>query len=343
MAFTRKDFLQKTALASLTGLTFSNSGSTSDLTAVESLQAKIKPKALKRGDTLGLIAPASPIYEERVFGEMLVNLKDLGFKLKLGKHVRKRNGYLAGTDTERAEDMMNMFKDPEVDGIMCIRGGWGCNRILPLIDYSVIRNNPKVFCGFSDITSLHMAFYKKSNLYTFHGPVGKSTWNDFTTNAFKAVTWKGDTISYDIPEQYDDSFIITPGTAEGNLLGGNLSVLVSMIGSDYLPSFENAILFLEDIGESVYRIDRMLTQLKLTGILDQLSGFVFGKCTDCSAGDNSLTLQQVMDDHIKPLNIPAFYGAMISHEDNNITLPFGMNAQLDASQKVISITESAVS
>lgn len=343
MAFTRKDFLQKTALASLTGLTFSNSGSTSDLAAVVPAQTKIKPKALKRGDTLGLIAPASPIYEDRVFGEMLVNLKDLGFKLKLGKHVRKRNGYLAGTDTERAEDMMNMFKDTEVDGIMCIRGGWGCNRILPLIDYSVIRNNPKVFCGFSDITSLHMAFYKKSDLHTFHGPVGKSTWNDFTTNTFKAVTWKGDAINYDIPEEYDDSFIITPGTAEGKLLGGNLSVLVSMIGSDYLPSFENAILFLEDIGESVYRIDRMLTQLKLTGILDQLSGFVFGKCTDCSAGDNSLTLQQVMDDHIKPLNIPAFYGAMISHEDNNITLPFGINAQLDASQKIISLTESTVS
>lgn len=340
MAFTRKDFLRTTALASLSGLAVSNSGQA----APNSIShPKIKPKALKTGDTLGLVAPASPIYEEREFEEMLINLKKLGFKLKLGDHVRNQNGYLAGTDAERVKDLMNMFKDPDVDGIMCIRGGWGCNRILQDIDYEVIRNNPKVFCGFSDITSLHMAFYAKSDLYTFHGPVGKSTWNDFTTNAFKAVTWNGEVVRYDIPEEFDDSFIITPGTAEGKLLGGNLSVLVSMIGSDYLPSFENAILFLEDIGESVYRIDRMLTQLKLTGILDQLSGFVFGKCTDCSAGENSLTLQQVMDDHIKPLNIPAFYGAMISHEDNNITLPFGMHAQLDATEKIISITDSAVS
>lgn len=341
MNFSRKDFLKTTTLASLAGLTISGTACTSNSPG----KKKIKPKALKKGDTLGLIAPASPIYEESVFNEMLENLTNLGFELKLGKHVRKKNGYLAGTDTERLEDLMNMFKDPEVDGIMCIRGGWGCNRILPDIDYDIIRDNPKVFCGFSDITSLHMAFYTKSDLHTFHGPVGKSEWTSFTTSAFEQIILNGEPLNYVIPddrEEDEPGFMINSGSAEGILLGGNLSVLVSMIGSDFLPSFEGAILFLEDVGESVYRIDRMLTQLKLSGILDQLSGFVFGKCTECSAGPNSLTLKQVFEDHIKPLNIPAFYGAMISHEDDNITLPIGINATIDANNKEIQLLSPGV-
>ena len=340
MAFTRKDFLKTTALASFSGAAMgltrypqkATSGSTQ----------KIKPKALKAGDTLGLVAPASPIYESSVFDEMLTNLQDLGFNLKLGKYVRNQRGYLAGTDQQRADDLMNMFRDPQVDGVMCIRGGWGCNRILPLLDYDVFRNNPKAFCGFSDITSLHMAMYQKSDLITFHGPVGKSNWNPFTVDAFKEIILEGETPTFEIPADDKRNFVITPGTIEGKLLGGNLSVLVSMIGSDYLPSFENAILYLEDVGESVYRIDRMLTQLKLSGVLNQISGFVFGKCTNCDAGDNSLTLEQVFDDHIKPLDIPAFYGAMISHEDDNITLPVGLKAGIDATKKTIRVLETAV-
>ncbi|MBO6586395.1 MAG: LD-carboxypeptidase [Gracilimonas sp.] len=340
MAFTRKDFLKATALASFTGAAIGLAGC--ETKAAPGSTQKIKPKALKAGDTLGLVAPASPIYESSVFDEMLTNLQDLGFKLKLGEHVRNQRGYLAGTDQQRADDLMNMFRDPQVDGVMCIRGGWGCNRILPLLDYDVFKNNPKAFCGFSDITSLHMAMYQKSDLITFHGPVGKSNWNPFTTNAFKKIIFDGETPTFEIPANDKRNFVITPGTIEGKLLGGNLSVLVSMIGSDYLPSFEHAILYLEDVGESVYRIDRMLTQLKLAGILDQISGFVFGKCTDCDAGDNSLTLQQVFDDHIKPLDIPAFYGAMISHEDDNITLPVGLNAGIDATKKTIHVSEPAV-
>ncbi len=340
MAFTRKDFLKTTALASFSGAAMgltrypqkATSGSTQ----------KIKPKALKAGDTLGLVAPASPIYESSVFDEMLTNLQDLGFNLKLGEHVRNQRGYLAGTDQQRADDLMNMFRDPQVDGVMCIRGGWGCNRILPLLDYDVFRKNPKAFCGFSDITSLHMAMYQKSDLITFHGPVGKSNWNPFTVHAFKEIILEGETPTFEIPADDKRNFVITPGTIEGKLLGGNLSVLVSMIGSDYLPSFENAILYLEDVGESVYRIDRMLTQLKLAGVLNQISGFVFGKCTNCDAGDNSLTLEQVFDDHIKPLDIPAFYGAMISHEDDNITLPVGLKAGIDATKKTIRVLETAV-
>jgi muramoyltetrapeptide carboxypeptidase len=344
MAFTRKDFIRTSALASITGATlrFSGSNTNAESEPASISPQKIKPKALMAGDTLGLVAPASPIYQSPDFEEMLVNLQKLGFNLKLGEHVRKQRGYLAGTDEQRATDLMNMFRDSEVDGIMCIRGGWGCNRILPLLDFDVFRNNPKVFCGFSDITSLHMAMYEKSDLITFHGPVGKSDWNEFTINAFKKITHEGANIVFQTPSELDETFTVTQGIAKGNMLGGNLSVLVSMIGSGYVPSFKNAILFLEDVGESVYRIDRMLTQLKLAGILDELNGFVFGKCTDCDAGNNSLTLQEVLDDHIKPLEIPAFYGAMISHEDYNITLPLGIEASIDADKKTIKVLNSAV-
>ncbi|MEX0720817.1 MAG: LD-carboxypeptidase [Balneolaceae bacterium] len=339
MAFTRRNFLKLSGLAPLAGLTFSRLVPADIILEKKQL---LKPKALKRGDTIGLVAPGSPIYRTSEFAQMLTDLKALGFELKLGKHVRDRRGYLAGNDKNRASDVMAMFSDSEVDGIICTRGGWGCNRILPLLDFDLIKNNPKVFMGFSDITSLHMAIQKNSGLVTFHGPVGKSVWTDFTTQSFINTIWAAKREVHSIPDKEEDEFTITEGTSQGKLLGGNLSVLVSMIGSGYLPSFKNAILFLEDIGENVYRIDRMLTQLKLAGILDEIAGFVFGKCTDCSAGENSLTLKQVFDDHIKPLQIPAFYGAMISHEDDNITLPVGLKAEINARTKTIRLLETAV-
>ncbi len=337
MPFTRKEFLKLTTAASVASGVLSKVPG-----AYESGKKLIKPKALKEGDTIALVAPGSPIYSEDEFNRMLSDLEGLGFNLRLGKHVRDQRGYLAGNDKDRAADLMRQFVDPRVDGIICIRGGWGCNRILPLLDFDVMRNHPKVFMGFSDITSLHMAIRKKAGLVTFHGPVGKSTWNQFTTEAFRRVVWKGEKVTFNLPDDVNDAFPIKEGKATGILLGGNLTVLTSMIGSGYLPSFRNAILFLEDVGEDVYRIDRMLTQLKLAGILDQLNGFVFGKCTECEAGDNSLSLQQVFDDHLGSLDIPAFYGAMISHEEQNITLPIGVKAEMDAGSKTISLLEAGV-
>lgn len=342
MAFSRKDFIKATALASVTGLSMGAAGCVSQRPVQANRRPKIKPQALQKGDTLGLVAPASPIYESSVFDQMLSNLENLGFNLKLGDYVKSQRGYLAGTDEERASDLMNMFEDDSVDGIMCIRGGWGCNRILPLLDYDLIRSHPKVLCGFSDITSLHMALYEKSDLITFHGPVGKSAWTDITTESFWRIVGEGDPAVFMVPPELDKTFVTESGVANGVLMGGNLSVLSAMIGSEYVPSFNGAILYLEDIGESVYRIDRMLTQLKLAGVLDEISGFVFGQCTDCSAGDNSLTLKQVLDDHIKPLKVPAFYGALISHEDNNITLPVGVEAEIDADRQTIHVLEKGV-
>ncbi|MFN1833870.1 LD-carboxypeptidase [Balneola sp. MJW-20] len=300
----------------------------------------LKPNSIDFTSNLGLVAPASPIYLKSDFDKMITNLNDLGFTLKRGKYVEEKNGYLAGSDEQRAEDLMNMFRDKEIDAIMCIRGGWGSNRILSMIDYDLIRSNPKPLIGFSDITSLHMAIYKKSSMVTYHGPVGKSVWTPYSINSFESTLIKGDKTRYSVID--DQKYTIQAGEASGVLLGGNLSVLCSLIGSEYLPDFSGAILFVEDIGESVYRIDRMLMQLKMAGILNAISGFIFGKCTECDAGPNSLKLNEVLEHYIKPLQIPAFYGAMISHEDDNATIPVGIEAVMNSSDCTISLTEAAV-
>jgi len=339
MSLSRKQFLKSTSLVSLGLAGLSKNSFKTEKTSVTGL---ILPKAINWNSTLGLVAPASPIYDPSQFDEMISDLKELGFNLKLGKHVQDQYGYLAGTDKDRAEDLMSMFKDSEVDAILCIRGGWGCNRIIDLLDYKVIKENPKPLIGFSDITSLHNAILSKTGLVSFHGPVGKSEWNTFTKKSFEQVLINKKREVYELDELQVDAFTINSGTAEGPLLGGNLSVLVAMLGSDYLPNFENAILFLEDVGEDVYRLDRMLTQLKLNGILDQISGFIFGKCTNCDAGSNSLTLPQLLNDLIKPLDVPAFYGAMISHEELNVTIPVGIRARMVAEEMKFETLSSAV-
>ncbi len=336
MPFSRRDFITRLSAFSLLGFV------PSSLLGDNFFDSVLKPKRIKQGATLGLVAPGSPIYNSKDFDTMIESLEGLGYSLVLGEHVKDRNGYLAGEDENRVQDLMNMFQDDTIDAILCTRGGWGSNRLLPLIDFELIKNNPKPLIGFSDITSLLLSIYKKTGLITFHGPVGKSEWNDFTVDSWNEVLIEAKKASYKLPEGEEDAFTISSGKAEGILLGGNLTVLTSMIGSDYLPDFEGSILFFEDIGEDVYRIDRMLTQLKLSGILGQINGFVFGKCTDCSAGSNSLSLKKVFDDHINPLGIPAFYGAMISHEERNITLPIGIKARIDADQKSIQLLDSAV-
>ncbi|MEQ9265599.1 MAG: LD-carboxypeptidase [Balneolaceae bacterium] len=338
MPLSRKDFLKLSSLTTL-GVTGKALSGFNEDTVHHTL---IKPSKLPEGATIGLIAPGSPIYSSSQYDKMLSDLKGLGYTLKLGKHIKDKRGYLAGKDEDRAQDLMDMFVDESVDGILCTRGGWGCNRILPLIDFELIKSNPKVFSGFSDITSLHMAIQKKTGLVTFHGPVGKSEWNEFTLNSWQNVVQHGKAVDYVLPEGEEGQFTINSGKAKGRLLGGNLTVLTSMIGSEYLPDFEDSILFLEDIGEDVYRIDRMLTQLKLSGILEKLNGLVFGKCTECDSGPNSLSLKEVFDDHLSKLDIPAFYGAMISHEEKNVTIPIGVSATMNADTMTIQLQESGV-
>lgn len=317
-------------------------------------QKAMIPKHLSEGDTIGIISPASNKFESEPYEIAVETFKVMGLKVKLGKHVSSHYGHLAGTDEERAEDLNKMFQDPEVDAIIALRGGSGAARILDLIDYEAIGKNPKIFIGYSDITALHMAIYSKTGLVTFHGPMGVSTWNKFSYNIFREILFDKSAYLFENPYETGDNLVqvknrirtINPGKAEGILLGGNLSVLTGIMGSKYLPDWKNKILYLEEVGEKIYAIDRMMSQLKLAGVLDKISGMVFGKCTDCDPGGSgygSLTLEEVMDHYIKPLGIPAYSGAMFGHVDDNSTIPNGINAIIDANKGTISMLSPAVS
>ena len=312
----------------------------------------LKPPRLKAGDTVGLVNPAGATFHKDDVSMASETLAALGLNMKTGEHLLDRHGYLAGSDKARAADINTMFADDEVSALIALRGGWGCNRLLDLLDYGLIASKPKIIMGYSDITSLLLAMNAKTGLVTFHGPVGISTWNEYSTTFVKKLLFNGEVFSMENPKETGDSLtvmqdrilVINGGKAKGRLLGGNLSVLAAMVGSDYLPDFKEGILFLEDVGEDIYRIDRMLTQLKLAGILGRLSGFVFGKCSDCGPGKGfgSLTLEEVFDDHIKPLGIPAWYGAMIGHIEKKFTMPLGIEAEIDADNGSISLLETAV-
>jgi muramoyltetrapeptide carboxypeptidase len=320
--------------------------------SVKAVGEVLKGARLKQGDTIGLINPAGATFVAEDVKLVTESLAALGLKVKLGTHALDRYGYLAGTDESRAADVNHMFADSTVDGILAIRGGWGCNRILPLLDYSLVRNNPKVLVGYSDITSLLVAITAKTGLITFHGPVGISTWNQYSVDYFKRILFNGELLSMQNPKAVGDNLVqtkdrvecISAGKARGRLVGGNLSVLTAMVGSEYVPDWKQCILFLEEDNENIYRVDRMLTQLKLAGILKQLSGFIFGKCTKCEPGEGygSLTLEEVFADHIKPLNIPAWYGAMIGHIENKWTVPLGCEVEIDADSGIVRMLESAV-
>ncbi|MBM4161126.1 MAG: LD-carboxypeptidase [Ignavibacteria bacterium] len=316
------------------------------------LSTILKPRRLQPGDTVGLVNPAGATFQTVDIEIIKESLQALGLQVLPGDHVLDRYGYLAGKDSDRAEDVNRMFADPSVKALLCVRGGWGSNRILPLLDYECIRKNPKIIMGYSDATSLLVALYAECGLVTFHGPVGISTWNSFSTDYVKRILMEGESAILRNPATPGDTLaqtkdrieVITPGRARGRCVGGNLSVLASMIGSPYLPDWEHHILFLEETDEQIYRVDRMLTQLKLAGILGKLAGVVFGKCTNCGPGEGygSLTLEEVFRDHIKPLGVPAWSGAMIGHIENKFTIPIGIEVEIDAQQGTIQMLEPAV-
>jgi muramoyltetrapeptide carboxypeptidase len=313
----------------------------------------LKPPRLRAGDTVGLVNPAGATFERSDLDPVHESLAALGLRYKEAPHLLDRYGYLAGTDKDRASDLNAMFADPEVQAIMAVRGGWGCARILPLIDYSIVRAHPKILIGYSDVTALLLGLFAQCGLVTFHGPVGTSTWNRFSVDYFRRVLFDGESVTFQNPNVLGDSLVqtrdridvIRPGTAEGWLYGGNLSVLSAIVGSPYYPRRPGGILFLEDDGEKIYRMDRAITQLALAGILKDLHGFVFGKCTGCGPGEGfgSLTLGEVIRGHIGPLGIPAWIGAMVGHIENKWTLPVGTGVRIDAGAGTVAMTEPAVS
>ena len=309
----------------------------------------IRPSRIQPGDVFGLVSPATAAFETDPTEVFADAFRAVGLEPRLGTNYYERRGYFAGSDAERAADIMEFFADPEVKGIFA-RGGWGSARVLPHLDYEVIRANPKVLLGYSDATALLMGVHAKTGLIVMHGP---GPGNRFSTQHFRRTLMDGEAdLLENLVEDPGDHIVprehrirtITGGRASGPLLGGNLTVLTAIMGSEYLPDFTGAILFLEDVDEAVYRVDRMLTTLKLAGVLDRIAGFIFGRCTDCDPGSGfgSLTLEQLFEDHIAPLGIPAFRGSMIGHIPEQFTLPIGGRAELDADQGTIRLLEPAV-
>lgn len=345
MPFSRRQFLHRAVFAApLAGLRWS--AFPSDAPTI------VKPPRLRPGDTVGIVSPSGAVSDPDALQIAVETMEALGLKAKPGAHTLDRRGYLAGDDAARASDLNAMFADLEVDAILALRGGWGAARILPLLDYGIARRQPKLIFGYSDVTALLLAYYAKSGLVTVHGPTGVSTWNTFSVDYFRRLLFDGEALTMQNPNDPGRNLVrtedrvhtITSGMARGRLAGGNLTVLSALVGSGYLPDWTGHILFLEDTGEDLYRIDRMLTQLRLAGILDGLTGFVFGKCTDCDPGRGygSLTFDEILDDHIAPLGIPAWHGAMIGHISEKWSVPVGVEAEIDAVKGTIRLLEAAV-
>jgi muramoyltetrapeptide carboxypeptidase len=346
----RRNFLKAAGLSGLGwGLAHGNLNSAQP--ALQS-RASVKPKRLKAGDTVALVSPSGATATRFDVTIVKENMEALGFRVKFGEHLLDRYGYLGGKDEDRAADFMAQFADAEVAGIVAMKGGWGCARMLPFLDYEIIGKNPKVLIGYSDITALLLAIHAKTGLVTFHGPIGLDAWNSFTVGYFRRIIMDAEAVTMQNPVDSGDRLTprenrvqtIIPGTASGVLKGGCLSIVSTLLGSEYVPPWKNTILFVEDINEEIYRIDRYLTHLKLAGVLAQAKGFIFGSCTDCGPGEGygALTLEQVLDDHIRPLGIPAWFGSMIGHIPMKFTMPIGVEAQIDADKGTVLLLEPAV-
>ncbi len=318
-------------------------------------QPIIKPSKLSKGDKIGLIAPGSGVNRSS-FEKAVATIKRLGFKPYYTKNLRVNKGFLAGTDQQRVDDIHHMFANKEVKGILCIRGGYGSNRLLPLIDYDLIRSNAKVFMGYSDITALLYGIFSQTGLVCFHGPVGISSFKEFSAEIFTKVLIKGkNTITIKRPKEWDEKtdlayneLKINSGVATGELIGGNLSVLVSLIGTPYDVDCTDKILFLEEIGEAPYKIDRMLTQLLQSGKLAKTKGIALGIFKDCDYDaedeeyDQSISLEEVLKDRLSGLQVPVIYGLPFGHIKDNATLPFGVKAELNVEKFTLTILEQAV-
>lgn len=301
----------------------------------------IKPKSLKAGNRVALIAPSSPVSEEKL-RISLESLKFLRLEPIQYPSCTMKNGYLSGTDYYRAKDINDAFRNKSIDGIFCIRGGYGANRLLPLIDYKMIRNNPKMFVGYSDITALHTVFNKLCGFVTVHGPMpstGYHIMDYYSLESLSDVIFSNEPIGL-IPNPPNEPIeTIYPGTAEGLITGGNLSVMVSSLGSPYEIDTRGKILFIEDVDERPYRIDKSLTALALAGKLEECSGIILGTFTNSEETEyepnSTLTLSQIFEEVVAPFKKPTINNFRSGHIYPHITIPMGSRAYLDASVGIV--------
>ncbi len=309
----------------------------------------IKPAKLKTGDVIGIIAPASAPADPTKLENGIRYIEKNGFRVELGKNISKIDGYLAGTDQERADDLNLMFKTKNVKAIFCLRGGYGASRILDKINYKLIRSNPKILVGYSEITALQLAILQKSGLVTFAGPMVATDFGNEITSYTEDFFWRIVSSNKKIGRlKYpdDDKLVsITKGGASGRIIGGNLSVFAALIGTDYFPDLKGRILMIEEVDELPYKVDRLLNQLRLLKVFKQIKGIILGRFVDCIEHDTSkrtLTLGEVMEDYMKDLKIPVLYTFPHGHIKDKVTVPFGINIKMNASKGFVEYLESAV-
>lgn len=321
----------------------------------------IYPRALRSGDTIAIVVPASPVNRERL-DRAIARYEQLGFRIKTYGDLYRQHGYLAGDDTTRAQELMTAFTDPEVAAVFPARGGTGVTRLLDMLDYNAIRRHPKIFAGFSDNTALHLALQSQTGLVTFHSPhpmdglgveaglsdlSDRTYWGALLADSYYDSTGKLKQAGYEVPLTQAERKAITQrhaGVARGRLVGGNLALVTALMGTPYEIDTTNNILLLEDVGEPPYRIDRFLSQLKLAGKLDVLSGVLLGQFTDCVPLDEkpSLTMETIFQDYFGKLGIPVLQNFPTGHCRDNATLPLNVPVELDADSGRLTILENPV-
>lgn len=331
-----------------------SAGTLPSIARAASNSAIIKPARLRPGMTVGLVTPASNVPEDQDLQTAMDLVRSLGFVPKPAANLFSRTQYLAGTDQQRAADLNAMFADPEVDAIFCVRGGYGSGRLLRYLDYDTIAANPKVLMGYSDITAILNAIFVRTGILTFHGPIASSNFSDYTYDQYRRVLLEPapNTQIGELPEfetrpgvvDWDNRLTtIVPGVAEGRLIGGNLSLVVTLLGTPFEPNFEGAILFLEDVDEPPYSVDRMLTHLWMAGKLEQLAGIALGKFSEDDYDSNTFSMEEVLRDRFEPLGIPTLRGLMIGHIEDKTVVPVGAQARLDADKGILTLLDTAVS
>jgi muramoyltetrapeptide carboxypeptidase len=307
----------------------------------------IKPKRINKNSTIALIAPAGPVTKEQLL-KSSQRFEELGFKVVYKQRILDRKGYLAGSDSDRSTEIHDAFANSQVDAIVCIRGGYGSSRIVSKIDFELIKRNPKIFIGYSDITVLLNAIWQKTGLITFHGVVGNSVFTEYTTQGLLKILTCHEP-GYEI-FTFDETSMsnINPGKASGELVGGNLSLIISLIGTPFEIDFTDKIVFIEDIDEKPYKIDRMLTQLLLAGKLQLAQGIILGNFRGCDIDnlnvttENSLSLSEVLSDRLSGLNIPVITGFSFGHIHDQAIFPVGIKVEMDTTKPFIKLLENPV-
>ncbi|WP_010520052.1 S66 peptidase family protein [Croceivirga radicis] len=343
----RRVFLKQTAIAAAATI-LPNTGFSQN-TEIKTLKAK----RLKKGDTIGIIAPGYGLSKDTL-ESVFKTVRSMGFVPYYTNRLYKNHGYFSNTDKERAADLNEMFANPKVDGILCARGGYGCTRILQFMDFDAIKNNPKVFIGFSDVTALLNPIYQQTGLVGFHGPVGTTLINTFSQKWLKKLVMKNktpfklrNTTSKSAEENINPEFeqyCIYPGKAGGVLIGGSLTLITALLGTPYEIDFTNKLIFIEEIEEAPYRIDRMLTQLLGSNTFSNAAGIILGifKGCDRPKDKTNFTLKEVLVDRLSPLKIPVAYGFSFGHVSQNLTIPTGIKASFNAEKISLALQENTV-